>query len=106
VSPEHRSQWFIYGHYFGYPQCCITSFCALRHLGRKNTVQMDVADNTGFVPCIRCAKRVKAGKIKLVDLIQNRVSTCQFPTDDDEKDLEGIMEWLASMKIDGEKAAE
>lgn len=98
MSPEHRAQWFVYGHYFGYPPCCISSFCQLRHLGRVNTVQLDVADNTGFVPCIRCAKRVQAGKIKLVDLITGRISSRPFPLDDEEKDREGLDAWLSSMK--------
>lgn len=104
MSPEHRSQWFLYGHYFGYPECCITSFCKLRHLDRQEGVQFEVAGNTGFIPCIRCAKRVKAGKVTLKGLISNRQSSRQFPTEDDTQDVEDMREWLKSLQVEEEAA--
>ena len=60
------------GEYFGYPNCCIKSFHVMlqkRLLFKDiNEVRRNAAKN-GFIPCLNCAKKIVAGKIKIEDLI-------------------------------------
>lgn len=73
---KHRSivnKWKHFGTHFGYPKCCIHSFCneVITRSQRKS------GNKTGFIPCKRHSKMILSKKIKLESLIQNRF--CQKP---------------------------
>jgi hypothetical protein len=103
VNPDW---WFISGHYFGYPRCCIEAFCRLDHLHdsafdkdgiNKQTL---ASKGTGFIPCALCAERVILGEIELVDLIKDRVETGKFPrcsSRRDKRTSDKIEAWAKSL---------
>ncbi len=87
-----QAEWFAenapFGKALGYPDCCIKAFCdqppaLLRNTGAtKEDVERYEAGciqgvYTGFIPCIRHAREIKAGKCTLESLIKNRNS--KFP---------------------------
>lgn len=72
--------WDELGVYFGYPQCCITSFSVTMGIV-YNKLGKQAGNETGFVPCPICAKRVLSGAIKLENLITNRECNTPFPHD-------------------------
>lgn len=60
------------GDYYGYPKCCIKSFHIMMNEGLVFSELSEVrrkATKNGFVPCLVCAKKIEAGKIKIEDLI-------------------------------------
>ena len=71
------------GRKLGYPECCIKEFGddapelmqkfhpTTEHQLRFKAAQIDGV-YTGFIPCIKHAQEIIAGKIKLADLIENR----------------------------------
>jgi hypothetical protein len=72
----------MFGKYFGFPKCCRKAFgkddghFKLRHkAGELNGI------GTGFVPCTWHAKLVLAGKVRLQDLIKDRICPHSFPED-------------------------
>lgn len=69
------------GLYFGYPQCCIMSFCNNQIADRKRPTerQFRAANGTGFVPCKACTEKILSGKIRLEQLIKNRECSVEFP---------------------------
>jgi len=67
------------GKYYGYPDCCIKSFCERNNYDYN---QNKVHNSFGFIPCPKCAKRIINGEIKLNDLIKNRKCKTPFPIDD------------------------
>lgn len=82
-----QEEWFEenapYGKELGYPDCCIKEFCdqppeLLKKIHpSKNDVLRYKAGCingkfTGFIPCVRHAKEIIAGKIILASLITNR----------------------------------
>jgi len=56
----------LLGKYLGFPDCCIKFFTE----SSINTVREnhDVADG-GYVPCNACAERIRAGEVKLEELV-------------------------------------
>lgn len=84
---EERRNWREenepYGLSLGYPKCCVDEFCDLPPylMQRRNVTDEDKlkyamahvdGNYTGFIPCIKHAKQIQKGEIKLSDLIQNR----------------------------------
>ena len=69
--------WQSNGKYYGYPRCCIDSFCSRN---RINKDQSKAHQNTGFIPCPEHAKLIVSGELKLSDLIKNRVCKDPFNT--------------------------
>lgn len=82
------------GKKYGYPICCINAFVAqppsqLKLSGNKKDNELRFKMGhlngtfTGFIPCLIHAKQIQAGKIKLVDLIdeQERTVPAPFPND-------------------------
>lgn len=72
------------GRYFGYPECCIRSFIRGPLFAcDRNPVQLVASNGTGFIPCVKHAKQVVSGKIKLKDLIlPTREELREFPDHD------------------------
>ena len=64
------------GKFYGYPDCCIINF--INKIRTKE--QIKASRYTGFMPCVKHAKEILAKKIKLEDLIQNRVCKKEFPS--------------------------
>lgn len=72
------------GEFFGYPSCCTRSFCRFIIHGNKyprHPIQNKYSHSEGFVPCLKHANLLSKNKIKLRDMIQNRVSTMAFMFD-------------------------
>lgn len=73
------NKWEEKGKYYGYPDCCIKSFCKGHSYSKK---QIMVHNSSGFIPCKKHAQQILDGKITLSDLIQNRICKTPFPNDD------------------------
>ncbi len=64
-----------YGHYFGYPECCIKMFEENR---KQNMLFKDFSEIRqkaaigGFVPCETCAEGMLSGTLNMVELIQSK----------------------------------
>lgn len=82
-----QDEWFKenapFGKELGYPDCCIKEFCLQppQVLKNRNPTPDDVlryksgcinGEFTGFIPCIKHAKEIKAKKITLASLITYR----------------------------------
>lgn len=74
MSLKHR----MLGEYFGYPKCCIDSFC---DESKERTAYQKAVKSLGygFVPCEDCARLVVEGRVEVQDLIQNRICISEFP---------------------------
>lgn len=70
------------GEMLGYPECCINEFCAQPPEILANRTPTDDDEDrlnasyidgvyTGFIPCVAHAKKIIAGEITLVSLIDN-----------------------------------
>lgn len=70
-------KWIDNGLYYGYPKCCIDSFC--KSNGKLTKEQNDVHKNNGFIPCQKCSEKILAGEATLENLITNRVCKKVFP---------------------------
>jgi hypothetical protein len=65
------------GYIHGYPNCCIAAFNAQVMMGMAGA-EVNIPGNfSGFIPCPKHKRAIKAGKIKLEDLIDydRRLST-------------------------------
>lgn len=67
------------GIWFGYPVCCVDEFCGSFLKGERMTARS--IDNSGFIPCTHHSDQVKEGKIKIEDLIKDRLCPTPFPED-------------------------
>jgi len=65
------------GNYYGYPKCCIKDFEKI--LQRPNNLQCKISKHSGFIPCMICCQLIIKDKIKIEDLIQNRICKIPFP---------------------------
>jgi hypothetical protein len=70
------------GTYYGFPRCCVRSFVhpiketgELMYFRDRPKIQR-LASKNGFVPCLKHAKMIVDGKIKIEDLI---LSTRKHP---------------------------
>lgn len=70
----------LYGEYYGYPKCCIKSFKYSMH--KKENVQAE--QGYGFIPCDKHTEDIYNRKIKIHDLINNRICKYNFPYDPNE----------------------
>ncbi len=89
---DYKKEWFDenapFAKELGYPDCCIKEFCdqppallAKTERTENDMLRYEAAcingEYSGLIPCIRHAKEILSGKIKLESLIKNRNS--QFP---------------------------
>lgn len=72
-SLDENDQWVVIGRYYGYPDCCIAAF------PNKSNREVSIHQHQGFLPCEKCAERIKKGEIKIEDLIQNRQQSTPYP---------------------------
>ena len=63
------------GKFYGFPDCCISDF--INKIRTKE--QIKASRSSGFMPCVKHAEEILAKKIKLEDLIINRVCKREFP---------------------------
>lgn len=75
--------WQENGKVFGYPQCCIDSFCKTFGFMGADENQREVAQNGfGFIPCPKHAKQILDKEITIESLIKDRdASLPPFPLD-------------------------
>ena len=67
------------GTYFGYPKCCIRSFIGyISGKKKRDPIQNQASHPEGFVPCKKHAKLIIQKKVKVIDLLENRVSLKEF----------------------------
>jgi len=67
-------QWQYFGNYYGYPKCCIDSFC-YEPMTRS---QKRLGNGTGFIPCKKHARLISLRQTTLKELIKNRIHTKPF----------------------------
>jgi len=84
ITQEDIDYWRQNGKYFGYPQCCIDSFC---NKSKENQFyispeQEKAVDNHGFIPCQEHAVMILEGNITLGELIKDRKCKHEYPLDD------------------------
>ena len=64
-----------YGHYYGYPECCIKMFEENRKqkmLFKDYSPIRQKAAIGGFVPCDTCAEKMVNGTLNIADVIQSK----------------------------------
>ena len=67
-----------YGHYYGYPPCCIQAFIDRYKKNEKPSEYLRTAGNgTGFIPCEKHAELILKNKITISDCICGRI--CEKP---------------------------
>jgi hypothetical protein len=67
------------GDYFGYPKCCIRSFVGfISGKKKRDPIQNQASHPEGFVPCKKHAELIIKKKVKVIDLLENRVSIREF----------------------------
>lgn len=67
------------GEYFGYPKCCIRSFVKfISGKKKREPIQNQASHPEGFVPCIKHANLIVKNKVKVIELLENRVSLKEF----------------------------
>ena len=71
----HADLSYSLGIYFGYPDCCRAAFCQDVRNGRIPDRNID---GSGFVPCMKHYNLIKSGKIKLENLISDRICPTKF----------------------------
>ena len=80
MTEKEKRYYYMVGRYFGYPDCCITSFIfnIETSLLYRKPEQLEAASH-GFVPCPSCAASILSGKKMVDDLISDRVCPLPFP---------------------------
>ena len=76
VKPHKKDNFYIFGKYFGFPDCCIESFYTLEHVGgppRK-------LSGTGYIPCLKCNEKTEEELIAAIQ--ENRECKTPFPKED------------------------
>lgn len=63
-----------YGDYFGYPLCCVEEFIRFQKNGvilswKLRPIEQQETARNGFIPCVKHAKEILEGKIRIEDLI-------------------------------------
>lgn len=71
---EDISHRIIFGIYYGYPDCCIIDFNTQTSKNARLRAMY-----CGFVICPKHARKVLLGKVRVSNLIRNRISKCKFP---------------------------
>lgn len=67
----------LLGKFFGFPKCCIEEFVIKSKPNFWFLYKREFCGN-GFIPCDKCVERIKKDKIKLEDLISNRICTIPY----------------------------
>jgi hypothetical protein len=67
-------KWKSMGKHFGFPICCISSFC----YETTTRSQRRAGNNSGFLPCKKHSKLVLLKEITLESLIKNRIEKMKF----------------------------
>lgn len=80
-SVKRKKRWVRWGKHFGFPMCCIKSFCRLRLRERTEAQKSIMKEATGFVPCPAHAEQIMAGELTIAGLIRNRKHKYPFPVD-------------------------
>ena len=71
---DKDNNYYKAGKFYGYPDCCISDF--INKI--KTDKQKKASRHSGFIPCLKHAEEILAKKIKLEDLIQNRICERDF----------------------------
>jgi hypothetical protein len=72
------------GKYYGYPNCCINDF-VLRMCNDQpcEPIQELAGKYSGYVPCIKCSKKIDLHRFSIEQIIKNRKCKSKFPSDDE-----------------------
>lgn len=66
---------YVFGKFFGFPECCIKSFYSMEHVGDCRKLA-----GTGYIPCLKCNEKTEAELIAVIS--KNRVCKTPFPFED------------------------
>lgn len=66
---ENRDQWREYGHFFGFPKCCIESFVNGNVSFNQTEEQRQALEIIGsvYLPCAECSKKIIKTKMRELD---------------------------------------
>ena len=67
------NKWWLFGKYFGYPNCCIEAFMKGEHV---KGLEHNKFYGTGYVPCKKCSTKNVDVIIKTINT--NRISPTMF----------------------------
>ena len=87
------SMWYVFGKYYGYPDCCIAEFESLGHIGKRDRK----LTGTGYMPCEKCNKK-SVNTLKFIISI-NRICPISFPHEDDDEDYNKMIPRLLASPI-------
>ena len=79
----------IMGEYYGYPKCCIDSWCKNHpqfYFDRPEVQQK--ASLEGFVPCLAHSHEIMRGEVTHEQLITDRICPTPFPDQGSDKDVD------------------
>ncbi len=93
IPEDQKRYWQAMGRFYGYPQCCIDSFCNRTEFLKKGCIQFRAAKGHGFIPCLECARKVLRGETSLADLVINRSAQTAFPIDCAKQDDIDMRQW-------------
>lgn len=81
IKSNLHDSWVLLGLYYGYPTCCIESFCKSPHYLDKafGDMRTETGNGTGLVPCTNCATKINSKEITLESLISDRIDKGKFP---------------------------
>ncbi len=89
------------GEFFGFPRCCVDEFKIkeAKHFFPWRPGEKEMVADRGFRPCDKHYKEIIDGKLKLEDLIQNRICSLPFPFPNvDGFTLKYFSEWQEFLK--------
>jgi hypothetical protein len=88
-TESQKAHWKIVGKYFGYPQCCVDYFLS----GQRDTCGIH-----GFIPCEHHFKLIRDKKLKLSDLMKDRICILPFPCKHNKDEYELYDDYLRKAK--------
>lgn len=82
LNMAHAHMSYSLGVYFGFPHCCRLQFA--NDVAEGKSARERVINGSGFIPCTEHYLLIKAGSLKLEDLIKDRV--CPRPFENEQED--------------------
>lgn len=96
---EEAPGYLVHGIYFGFPLCCIEAFCTGETQKVIKKYPKLPSSGTGFVPCLKCAKKVKLDWESYLkkEIIENRFCPAKFPSDEDVNEKHGNLKFFIKL---------
>ena len=76
ITKDVIKNWVTKGIDFGYPLCCIESFCLLSHM---NDAEERKLSGTGYVPCKKCSETKQEHELIMAIAVNRNPNLKPFP---------------------------